>query len=122
MGGTPSIEIRTLQQTRAKAARHVFRLPIVQKNCYKVRATTLEYSVQCPRLTIPAGNASPNASSRAWLMAIVRLTRKAARTVLQGILRKAQAKAAGRPKSMLRDCSRKLNRSASVSKSCKRKH
>jgi len=69
MGGTPSIEIRTLQQTRAKAAPHVFRLPIVQ-----------------------------------------------------GILRKAQAKAAGRPKSMLRDCSRKLNRSASVSKSCKRKH
>ena len=28
MGGTCSIEIRTLQQTRAKAAPQVFRLPI----------------------------------------------------------------------------------------------
>src|SRR5215475_5128128 len=53
-----SIDIRTLQQTRAKAAPHVFRLPIVQKICYKVRATTLEHSVQCQRLIIPAGNAS----------------------------------------------------------------
>ena len=26
-----------------KAAPHVFRLPIVQKICYKVRATTLEH-------------------------------------------------------------------------------
>jgi hypothetical protein len=29
---TCGIDIRTLQQTRAKAAPHVFRLPIVQKN------------------------------------------------------------------------------------------
>jgi len=29
---TRSIDIRTLQQTRAKAAPHVFWLPIVQKN------------------------------------------------------------------------------------------
>jgi hypothetical protein len=55
---TRSIDIQTLQQTRAKAAPHVFRLPIVQKICYKVRATTLEHSVQCQRLIIPAGNAS----------------------------------------------------------------
>src|SRR5262249_32103457 len=56
---TRSIDIRTLQQTRAKAAPHVFRLPIVQKICYKVRTTILEHSVQCQRLIIPAGNASP---------------------------------------------------------------
>src|SRR5262249_24777424 len=37
----------------------VFRLPIVQKICYKVRTTILEHSVQCQRLIIPAGNASP---------------------------------------------------------------
>jgi len=29
---TRSIDIQTFQQTRAKAARHIFRLPIVQKN------------------------------------------------------------------------------------------
>ena len=52
-----AIDIRTLQQTRAKVAPHVF-LPIVQKICYKVRATTLEHSVQCLPLLIPAGNAS----------------------------------------------------------------
>src|SRR5215831_6244939 len=56
---TRGIDIRTLQQTRAKAAPHVFRLPIVQKICYKVSATTLEHSVQCQRLIIPTGNASP---------------------------------------------------------------
>jgi hypothetical protein len=55
---TRSIDIRTLQQTRAKAAPHVFRLPIAQKICYKVSTTTLEHSVQCQRLIIPAGNAS----------------------------------------------------------------
>src|SRR5262249_13003350 len=55
---TRSIDIRTLQQTRAKAVPHVFRLPIVQKICYKVRATTLEHSVQCLPSLIPAGNAS----------------------------------------------------------------
>src|SRR5215468_11239370 len=54
---TRSIDIRTLQQTRAKVAPHVF-LPIAQKICYKVTATTLEHSVQCQRLIIPAGNAS----------------------------------------------------------------
>src|SRR5262245_4320509 len=55
---TRSLDIRTLQQTRAKAAPHVFRLPIAQKICYKVRATTLEHSVQCLPLLIRAGNAS----------------------------------------------------------------
>src|SRR5215467_10474574 len=54
---TRSIDIRTFQQTRAKAALHVF-LPIVQKTCYKVRATTLEHWEQGQRLITPAGNPS----------------------------------------------------------------
>src|SRR5215475_10664484 len=67
---TRSIDIRTLQQTGAKATPHVFRLPTVQKICYKVRETTLDRSVQCQPSLIPAGNASPSASSRGFSMAI----------------------------------------------------
>src|SRR5262249_32085885 len=59
-----SFDTPTLQQTRAKAAPHVFRLPIVQKICYKVSATTLEHSVQCQRLIIPVGKLSPKLSSK----------------------------------------------------------
>src|SRR5215475_2779384 len=62
---TRSIDIRTPQQTRAKAAPHVFRLPIVQKICYKVSATTLEHSVQCQRLIIPVGRLSHKPPSKA---------------------------------------------------------
>ena len=50
---TRSIDIRTFQQTRAKAAPHVFRLPIAQKICYKVRATHFGTFGTMPALANP---------------------------------------------------------------------